>query len=125
MTARDDMIWTCADFFILRGKTYDYKLLFQSIARLFLLPMDDQHVLFILGLSTPIRQGQTLYQHLVMQFTREGEITAERVMRTLPKYDKSKKNYEDPTYEFVSSNLRTLAGKKIIDSGSFQRFVHL
>lgn len=29
-----------------------------------------------LGLSTPIRQGQTLYQYLVMQFTREEEISA-------------------------------------------------
>ena len=85
------------DFLRLRGKTYDYKVLYQSIARLFLLPKDDQHVLFIvrirflfqishkyqltieiqLGLSTPIRQGQTLYQYLVMQFTREEEITAE------------------------------------------------
>ena len=83
------------DFLRLRGKTYDYKVLYQSIARLFLLPKDDQHVLFIvsylfqlshkyqliieiqLSLSTPIRQGQTLYQYLVMQFTREEEITAE------------------------------------------------
>jgi len=35
------------DFLRLRGKTYDYKVLYQSIARLFLLPKDDQHVLFI------------------------------------------------------------------------------
>jgi structure-specific recognition protein 1 len=78
----------------LRGKTYDYKILYTSISRLFLLPKDDQHVLFIvssyrrcfqtlltfpqqLGLSTPIRQGQTRYQYLVMQFSREEEITAE------------------------------------------------
>lgn len=30
-----------------------------------------------LGLNTPIRQGQTRYQYLVMQFSREEEITAE------------------------------------------------
>ena len=30
-----------------------------------------------LGLSTPIRQGQTRYQYLVMQFNREEETTAE------------------------------------------------
>ncbi|KAF8965979.1 structure-specific recognition protein-domain-containing protein [Flammula alnicola] len=110
------------DFLRLRGKTYDYKVLYQSIAKLFLLPKDDQHVLFILGLSTPIRQGQTLYQYLVMQFTREEEITAELNMseEDLAKYDKLKKNYEDPTYEVVSSVFRALAGKKIIGSGSFQ-----
>ncbi len=30
-----------------------------------------------LGLNVPIRQGQTRYQYLVMQFSREEEITAE------------------------------------------------
>ena len=34
-------------FLRLRGKTYDYKVLYQSIAKLFLLPKDDQQVLFI------------------------------------------------------------------------------
>ncbi|KAJ3546917.1 hypothetical protein NMY22_g1851 [Coprinellus aureogranulatus] len=110
------------DFLRLRGKTYDYKILFSSISRLFLLPKDDQHVLFILGLSTPIRQGQTRYQYLVMQFTREEEITAELNMtdEDLEKYDKLKKNYEDPTYEVISSVFRALSRKKIIGAGSFQ-----
>lgn len=40
------------DFLRLRGKTYDYKILYSSISRLFLLPKDDQHVLFIV--STPL-----------------------------------------------------------------------
>lgn len=35
------------DFLRLRGKTYDYKIVFTTISRLFLLPKDDQHVLFI------------------------------------------------------------------------------
>ena len=43
----------------------------------------------------------------------------------IAKYDKLKKNYEDPTYEVVSSVFRALAGKKIIGSGSFQRSVHV
>ena len=60
-----------------------------------------------------------------MQFTREEEITAELNMseEDIAKYDKLKKNYEDPTYEVVSSVFRALAGKKIIGSGSFQRSV--
>lgn len=37
------------DFLRLRGKTYDYKILYTSIAKLFLLPKDDQHVLFIVS----------------------------------------------------------------------------
>jgi structure-specific recognition protein 1 len=81
------------EFLRLRGKTYDYKIVYSSISRLFLLPKDDTHVLFIvsrflalfiyysmgfqLGLDNPIRQGQTRYQYLVMQFSREEETTAE------------------------------------------------
>ncbi|KAK2465410.1 hypothetical protein APHAL10511_002764 [Amanita phalloides] len=110
------------EFLRLRGKTYDYKILYNSISKLFLLPKDDLHVLFILGLSTPIRQGQTRYQYLVMQFSREEEITAELNMseEELAKYDRLKKNYEDPTFEVVSGVFRALARKKIIGSGSFQ-----
>lgn len=35
------------DFFRLRGKTYDYKIVYTTISKLFLLPKDDLHVLFI------------------------------------------------------------------------------
>ncbi|TCD61214.1 FACT complex subunit [Steccherinum ochraceum] len=110
------------EFLRLRGKTYDYKIMFSSIQRLFLLPKDDLHVLFILGLSTPIRQGQTRYQYLVMQFSREEEITAELNMSEdeIAKYDKLQKSYEAPTFEVVSGVFRALSAKKIIGAGSFQ-----
>ena len=52
-------------FLRLRGKTYDYKVLYQSINRLFLLPKSDEvHVQFVIGLDPPIRQGQTRYPYL-------------------------------------------------------------
>ncbi|THH31232.1 hypothetical protein EUX98_g2940 [Antrodiella citrinella] len=110
------------EFLRLRGKTYDYKIMFSSISKLFLLPKDDLHVLFILGLSTPIRQGQTRYQYLVMQFSREEEITAELNMseEAIAKYDRLQKSYEAPTFEVVSGVFRSLAGKKIVGAGSFQ-----
>jgi len=39
----------------------------------------------------------------------------------IEKYEgKLKKNYEDPTYEVVSTVFRALVGKKIIGSGTFQ-----
>ncbi|KAK7469064.1 FACT complex subunit [Stygiomarasmius scandens] len=110
------------DFLRLRGKTYDYKIVYSKIARLFLLPKDDQQVLFILGLNQPIRQGQTEYMYLVMQFSREEETTAELNMteEEVAKYEKLKKNYDEPTFEVVSSVFRALSKKKIISSGSFQ-----
>ncbi|TFY78959.1 hypothetical protein EWM64_g5046 [Hericium alpestre] len=110
------------DFLRLRGKTYDYKIVYSTISKLFLLPKDDLHVLFILSLNVPIRQGQTRYQYLVMQFSREEETTAELNMdeEEIAKYDRLKKNYEDPTFEVVSSVFRALSKKKIISAGSFQ-----
>ena len=37
----------------------------------------------------------------------------------MAKYDRLKKNYEDPTFEVVSSVFRALSGKKIVGAGSF------
>ena len=37
------------DFFRLRGKNSDYKIVYSTISRLFLLPKDDLHVLFIVS----------------------------------------------------------------------------
>lgn len=39
------------DYLRLRGKTYDYKILYSSIARLFVLPKDEKHELFIVSSS--------------------------------------------------------------------------
>ncbi|KAI0712476.1 SSrecog-domain-containing protein [Earliella scabrosa] len=110
------------DFLRLRGRTYDYKIMYGSISKLFLLPKDDLHVLFILALNVPIRQGQTRYQYLVMQFSREEELTAELNMpeEEIAKYDRLKKNYEEATFEVVSSVFRGLSRRKIISAGNFQ-----
>lgn len=110
-----------AEYLRLRGRTYDYKIAYASISRLFLLPKDELHVLFILGLSNPIRQGQTRYQYLVMQFAREEETSALVNMpdEEIARYDRLQKNYEDPTFEVVSSVFRALSKKKIIGAGTF------
>jgi structure-specific recognition protein 1 len=41
------------------------------------------------------------------------------------KHDKLKKNYEDPTFEVVSSIFRALSSKKIIGIGTFTRYAQL
>jgi structure-specific recognition protein 1 len=56
----------------LRGKTYDYRVTYQQIKRLFLLPKpDDIHSQLIVNIDPPIRQGQTRYPYLVMQFAKD------------------------------------------------------
>jgi structure-specific recognition protein 1 len=46
------------NFLRLRGKTYDYKIVYSSISKLFLLPKDDLHILFIVCvMKTPTRSS--------------------------------------------------------------------
>jgi structure-specific recognition protein 1 len=53
----------------LHGKSVDFKILYSSITRLFLLPKpDDVLVSFVMSLDPPIRQGNTMYPHIVFQF---------------------------------------------------------
>ncbi|WFD32966.1 FACT complex subunit [Malassezia sp. CBS 17886] len=105
-------------FLRLRGKTYDYKILYSSITQLFLLPkLDDIHVLFVVALQPPIRQGQTRYPYLVLQFPRDEEMDAElnldeETIQT--KYDgKLKKRYEEPTFRIVTNLFRVLSHQKV------------
>ena len=64
--------------FRLRGKTYDYKIQYDHIKKFMLLPKpDEMHTLITMGLDPPLRQGQTRYPFLVMQFKREEEVTIE------------------------------------------------
>ena len=64
--------------FRLRGKTYDYKIQYEHIKKFMLLPKpDDMHTLITIGLDPPLRQGQTRYPFLVMQFKREEEVIIE------------------------------------------------
>ena len=61
--------------FRLRGKTYDYKIQYDAIKKFMLLPKpDDLHVLIVIGLDPPLRQGQTRYPFLVMQFKKDDEL---------------------------------------------------
>ncbi|PWN47672.1 putative POB3-protein that binds to DNA polymerase I, partial [Violaceomyces palustris] len=114
-----------ATFIRLRGKTYDYKILYSSINKLFLLPKsDDIHVLFVIGLDPPIRQGQTRYPYLVLQFPREEEMDAELNLddKTLEeKYEgKLKKRYEEPTFRIVTNLFKVLSGQKVSVPSNFE-----
>lgn len=105
-------------FLRLRGKTTDYKISYTSIIKLFLLPKpDDVHVLFVIGLDPPLRQGQTRYPFLVFQFVREEEIDVSLNLddeTIATKYEgKLEKKYESRTYEVVSTLFKTLTGRRV------------
>ncbi|KAG8951153.1 FACT complex subunit, partial [Tulasnella sp. 419] len=111
-------------FLRLRGKTYDYKIMYTSITRIYLLPRPDEiHVQLVIGLDPPIRQGQTRYPYLVLMFSKEEELDVELNIdqETIDtKYDgKLKTKYDLQTYRVVSEVFRGLSGRKLIAPGTF------
>jgi structure-specific recognition protein 1 len=70
---RGKYILTMYDSFIkLHGKTNTYKIMNRNITKTFLLPHADQvHVSFVIGLESPIRQGNTLYPFIVIEFNKD------------------------------------------------------
>ncbi|EMR10104.1 hypothetical protein PNEG_01383 [Pneumocystis murina B123] len=116
-----------SSFLRLRGKTYDYKIYYSSFVKLFLLPKpDDMHIVFVMGLDLPLRQGQTEYPFLVIQFMREEEMEVELNIEDSEfqeKYsEKLKKKYDQPAYEVVSQIFYGLTGKKVITPSTFRSY---
>lgn len=109
----------------MRGKTYDYKIQYKQIERIFSLPKpDDSHHLIVLQIDPPLRQGQTRYPFLVMQFQREEEIEVELNLTEedyKSKYEsKLKKSYDAETHLVMSHCFKGLTERRLIVPGSFQ-----
>ncbi|CAG8474080.1 6852_t:CDS:10 [Ambispora gerdemannii] len=113
-------------FLRLRGKTYDYKIQYTSVIKLFLLPkLDDVHVMFVIGLDPPLRQGQTRYPFLVSQFVKDMKVDMELNIdkETIEKNynNKLEEKYEDkPLFEVVSSVFKGLTQRKVTVPGSYR-----
>lgn len=111
-------------FLQLHGKTFDYKIPFNSILRLFLLPHRDQRqMFFIVSMDPPIKQGQTRYPFLIMLFNKEDETTLELSLtdeEITEKYeDKIQKEMSGLEYEVVSRIMKTFVNRKITVPGVF------
>lgn len=109
----------------LRGKTYDYKIQYKQIERIFSLPKpDDVHHLIVLQIDPPLRQGQTKYPFLALQFSRQEETELELNLADdiyEQKYkDRLKKTYDSQTQLVVSHCLKGLTERRLIVPGSFQ-----
>ena len=54
----------------------DYRVQYDSIVRIFLLPKSHTpHTLVVISLDPPIRKGQTFYPHILVQLPTEDDIT--------------------------------------------------
>lgn len=109
----------------LRGKTYDYKIQYKQIERIFSLPKPDEtHHIIVLQIDPPLRQGQTRYPFLVLQFAKEEELELELNVSNEEyesKYkDRLKKNYDASTHLVMSHCFKGLTERRLIVPGSFQ-----
>ncbi|KAK6461810.1 DNA polymerase delta binding protein [Scheffersomyces coipomensis] len=109
----------------LRGKTYDYKIQYKQIERIFSLPKPDEaHHLVILQIDPPLRQGQTRYPFLVLQFLKEEETEVELNISDQDYNEKYKdrlhKTYDSLTHSVMSHCLRGLTERRLIMPGSFK-----
>ncbi|XP_065057793.1 FACT complex subunit SSRP1-like isoform X1 [Rhopilema esculentum] len=112
-------------FLQLHGKTYDYKIPHTTCLRLFLLPHKDQRFMFfVISMDPPIRQGQTRYPFLILQFERDQETSVNLNLSDKDieeKYSgKLRKEMSGPLFEVVSRVLKEIIGRKITVPGTFK-----
>ncbi|KAM7389798.1 hypothetical protein PAMP_023754 [Pampus punctatissimus] len=112
-------------FLHLHGKTFDYKIPYTTVLRLFLLPHKDQRqMFFVISLDPPIKQGQTRYHFLILLFSKEEDISLtlnmseDDVERRFE--GKLSKNMSGSLYEMVSRVMKALVNRKITVPGNFQ-----
>lgn len=113
-------------FLQFHGKTFDYKIPFTTVLRLFLLPhKDNRQMFFVLSLDPPIVQGLTRYHFLILSFNKEDEdmslelnLSEEDLQE---KYQgKLQKEMTGASYELISRLMKSLTSRKITIPGSFQ-----
>lgn len=112
-------------FLQLHGKTYDYKIPYTSVLRLFLLPHKDQRFMFfVVSMDPPIKQGQTRYPFLIIQFGKDDEFDVKLNLseeELKEKYEgKITQEMDGPIYEIVSRLMKAVVGRRITVPGTFK-----
>lgn len=112
-------------FLRLQGQANDFKIQYSSVVRIFLLPKVSQpHTFVVVTLDPPIRKGQTLYPHIVLQFESEYVVDtsltmSEEVLNAKYK-DKLELTYKGLVHDVFTKILRGLSGAKITGPGKFR-----
>ncbi|XP_035551193.1 FACT complex subunit SSRP1-like isoform X2 [Juglans regia] len=112
-------------FLRLQGQANDFKIQYSSVVRLFLLPKFNQpHTFVVVTLDPPIRKGQTLYPHIVLQFETDYVVDStlsisEDLLNTKYK-DKLEPSYKGLIHEVFTTVLRGLSGAKVTKPGKFR-----
>ncbi|GMG98436.1 hypothetical protein Nepgr_000276 [Nepenthes gracilis] len=112
-------------FLRLQGQANDFKIQYSSVVRLFCLPKSNQpHTFFVITLDPPIRKGQTLYPHIVMQFETDYVVEStlsisDELLNTKFK-DKLEPTYKGLVHDVFTNILRALSAAKVTRPGKFR-----
>ncbi|KAL7168522.1 hypothetical protein ACSBR2_038869 [Camellia fascicularis] len=112
-------------FLRLQGQANDFKIQYSSVVHLFLLPKSNQPYTFVVvTLDPPIRKGQTLYPHIVLQFETDYMVESTLSMNEdllNSKYkDKLEPSYKGLIHEVFILIMRSLSGAKVTRPGKFR-----
>jgi len=112
----------------IHGPSQDYKIHYKNFSKVFLLPKSDGiHVSLVIGLFTPLRQGNTSYPFIVFQFKNTEETT---ITLNLPENENERKSIlkneienelSGVLYDIVIRLFKCLSGIGVIIPGKFKR----
>lgn len=114
--------------FKISGPSHDYKIQYNHINRAFIMPRQDAvNMAFVIGLTTPLRQGNTAYSFIVFQLKRNTDI---ELSLNLPENeDERKKIVKSPIedvlkgdmYDIMAKLFKSIIGVGVIIPGKFKR----
>lgn len=112
-------------FLHLHGKTFDFKLTYTSIIRLFLLPhKDHRQVFFVISVDPPVKQGNARYPFIICLFDKDQTVDLELEIDEgdlKEKYDnKLQRSMSGATFEVVSRLMKAVTSRKITVPGSYK-----
>ncbi|XVE68063.1 hypothetical protein DITRI_Ditri09bG0038900 [Diplodiscus trichospermus] len=112
-------------FLRLQGQANDFKIQYSSVVRLFLLPKSNQpHTFVVVTLDPPIRKGQTLYPHIVLQFETDyvvqSTLSISEDLLNAKYKDRLEPSYKGLIHEVFTTVMRGLSGAKVTKPGKFR-----
>lgn len=104
-------------FLRLEGQATDFKIQYNSLVDVFVLPKFNQpHTFVVVTLDPPICKGQTMYPYIVMQFETDYMVESSLMMNEdlySTKYkDILESSYKELIHEVFTMILRALSGRK-------------
>lgn len=113
--------------FHLLGQAHDFRVQYQSILRIFILPRaNSPQTVVAIVLDPPLRRGQTTYTMVLCQFHNDEEMTIdlqltdESLDKLNEKGAKLTKEMQGPSPDVFAKTLRGLSGAKLTRTGAFR-----